>query len=222
MSAVSDAIVREYFESLGFLVTQPRKYQVIARSKRADEEMDLLAYNPNARGKPPANGRLWNSTHLRRVSCAVVGIRGWHTDRFSPSLLELSPEVFRFAHPDVVRQAGRLMGRGTVTTVLCVPALPADPARQARALAMLHERGVQGVISFRTVLLELAAMVDTSRNYERSDLLQILRILKNYGLLNDAQLELFGGRRARRPRHAPGGAAEGAAPPAPGDGAGGA
>ena len=48
MSAVNEAIVREYFESLGFLVRQPRKYQVSARPKHIEEEVDLLVVNPAA------------------------------------------------------------------------------------------------------------------------------------------------------------------------------
>ncbi|MFR6032297.1 MAG: hypothetical protein ACLUKN_03405 [Bacilli bacterium] len=40
-------IVREYFEINGFLVRQFYKYQVQSRKKRADEEIDLVVYNPN-------------------------------------------------------------------------------------------------------------------------------------------------------------------------------
>ncbi len=58
-------------------------------------------------------------------------------------------------------------------------------------LAMMRENGVDGVLSFRTMLLELVNHLDTAKNYEKSDLLQILRILKTYDLLKDAQLDLF-------------------------------
>jgi hypothetical protein len=37
MSAIDEGIVREYFEQNGFLVRQPRKYQVAARRKTGDE-----------------------------------------------------------------------------------------------------------------------------------------------------------------------------------------
>ena len=46
MSAIDEGIVREYFEQNGFFVRQVRKYQVQARQKRGDEEIDLLVYNP--------------------------------------------------------------------------------------------------------------------------------------------------------------------------------
>jgi len=49
------------------------------------------------------------------------------------------------------------------------------------------------------MLLELVSAVSLNRNYEKSDLLQILRILKAYGLVKDPQLEFFEkrGRKAR-------------------------
>ena len=55
---------------------------------------------------------------------------------------------------------------------------------------MLRAKGVDGVISFRDILQDLVASVKTNRNYQKSDLLQILRLLKNYDLLKEPQLEL--------------------------------
>ena len=52
------------------------------------------------------------------------------------------------------------------------------------------------------MLLELLEGVDTNKNYEKSDLLQILRILKNYDLLKAPQLELFALRKRRARRNA--------------------
>ena len=45
MSGFDENIVREYFELHGFLVRQVRKYQVQARRKVAEEEIDLLVKN---------------------------------------------------------------------------------------------------------------------------------------------------------------------------------
>ncbi len=62
---------------------------------------------------------------------------------------------------------------------------------------MLKERGIDGVITFGTMLMELARSVDVNRNYGKSDLLQIMRLLKNYDLIRDEQLDLFIDRRNR-------------------------
>lgn len=194
MSAVSESIVRDYVEGLGFVVTQPRKYQVVARAKRPDEEIDLLAWNPRAVGDPPAPG-VWTGAELRRVRAAVIGVRGWHTERFSPSALADSPEVLRIGGADVLKDAARRLGVDSVTPVLCLPALPASPDLRKKALAMIHGSGIAGVLPFRTILIELSAMVHTHLVYDKSDVMQLLRILKTYGLLCGPQMDFF---RARR------------------------
>ena len=55
---------------------------------------------------------------------------------------------------------------------------------------MLKERGVDAIISFRSMLLDLIEKTEINRNYGKSDTLQVIRILKNYDLLKDAQMEL--------------------------------
>jgi len=41
------------------------------------------------------------------------------------------------------------------------------------------------------MLADLISETQVNRNYQKSDLLQIIRILKNYEFLRDPQLELF-------------------------------
>ena len=79
MSAVSEWIVREYFESLGFLVRQPRKYQVSARPKQVEEEIDLLVVNPSVTEQNLSEAALWGAADLKHVSRAIVGVRGWQS-----------------------------------------------------------------------------------------------------------------------------------------------
>lgn len=207
MASVSEIIVRDYLETLGFLVRQPTKYQVTARAKRPEEEIDLVAVNPTAAGAPPRNGLPWGGAELRCVRRAIFSVRGWHTERITPAILDDAPEMFRIAADEVARAAEPWIGPGPIARVLCLPALPASRDLREATLRRLAERGVDGVLTFRTVLSELAATVDANSNYEKSDLLQMLRILKNYGLLRDAQLDLFNGRarrflkpKERRPR----------------------
>ena len=198
MSAVSEWIVREYFESLGFLVRQPTKYQVSARSKLAEEEIDLLAVNPNPGDEKKSEEVLWGANELRSVARAVIGVRGWHTERFSPAVIELSPEIFRFAEESTVKNIAQDLGAGPVTKILCLPELPSAGPMRTQAMALFREKGIDGVILFRTMLLELAERIDVNKNYEKSDVMQILRILKNYDLLKDAQLELFKRKRSHK------------------------
>lgn len=198
MSAVSEWIAREYFEHLGFMVYQPVKYQVAARGKTPAEEIDLIVYNTRAGEGGEPESPIMTSDDLRRVVCGVVSIRGWHTDRFSPALIETAPELFRFTDESVLQQVRRMTGyEGRIVRILCFPGFPASPELKDESLAMLAAKGIDGLVSFQHMLLELAAGVEIQNNYEKSDLLQLLRILKNYGLLRDAQMELFGSRRKR-------------------------
>ena len=198
MSAVNEAIVREYFESLGCLVRQPRKYQVSARPKHIEEEVDLLVVNPAAEEQPFPQDVLWGARELQKVSRAIVGVRGWHTERFSPAVIALSPEIFRFADGGAFKNAVRDLGSGPVAKVLCIPDIPTSGPLREKAQDLFRSKGIDGVILFRTMLRELADYVDSNKNYEKSDLLQTIRILKNYDLLKDAQMELF--RRKKKTR----------------------
>lgn len=192
MASVNEQIVREYFETLGFLVTQPNKHQVAARHKLDAEEIDLLIARPGPAGVTnPPQDILWDSAHLAEVQRAVVSVRGWHTDRFTPAVLKKNPEIFRFTELSVIKEARKILGPGSVVRILCLSDLSASAVPQEEALAMMRENGVDGVLSFRTMLLELMEHLDTAKNYEKSDLLQTLRILKTYDLLKDAQLDLF-------------------------------
>lgn len=201
MAGVNEGIVREYFETLGFLVHQPQKYVVMARTKRPEEEVDLIVQNPRVQDAPaewPADRMILDGLALRHIARAVVGVRGWHTDRFSPATLQLSPEIVRFADEKAVRGAQQLLGGGPVSKILCLPGLPASAVLKKKVLEVLREKGVDAVILFPTMLRELIQRVEVSKNYDKSDLLQTLRILKNYDLLRDAQLELFRKRPKRR------------------------
>lgn len=191
MSAVDETIVREYFESHGFLVCQRRKYIVQSRPKTGDEEVDLIVINPRAvgGGEAPAEFEI-QSEALERIPRAIVAVKGWHTEVFAPGVLAHQPKIFRFVEKRAVEEAQRLVGGDRLLKILVVPGLPREAKTREKSIEVLRAKGVDGVIAFRAILQELIAGVRTNRNYQKSDLLQILRLLKNYGLLKEPQLEL--------------------------------
>jgi len=197
MSAVSEWIVREYFESLGFLVRQPRKFQIGARQKQPEEEVDLVVVNPLVSEQKLPNALVWGRNELKHVARAIIAVRGWHTERFSPAVLNVASEIFRLTQDTVLDDVKRTIGEGPVAKVLCLPEFPASGTLRNEAMKILREKGIDGVILFRTMLLELASFVDVNKNYEKSDLRQMLRILKSYDLLKDAQMDLFKKRRRK-------------------------
>jgi hypothetical protein len=197
MSSVSEWIAREYFEMLGCMVSQPCKYSFTRSSKKGEEDTGLFVVNPSASRHILPDTTLWTSKDIGGVKRAVVGVCGWHTDRIYSAILDRSPEMLRFMSGDAMRFSAERMGSQEIAKILCLPQLPVSKKLQQQILATLKEKGVDGVLLFRTMLSELSSRVDTNRNYDKSDLLQIIRILKNYNMLKDPQLELFEPRKKR-------------------------
>ncbi len=196
---VSQDIIREFFELHGFLVQQRRKY--VAPNAREEEEIDFLVLNTQPMSPEPAEPRpfVLASSDLRRVECAAVAIRAWHTETFGANRLTNKPELFRFVEPAVFEAAARALGEDRrPLKILVIPALPQGEAAKAGSIAVLRSHGIDAVIPFRTALADLIAHVEPNRNYQKSELLQTLRILKNYDFFRSPQLELFRPRRARR------------------------
>jgi hypothetical protein len=200
--AVSETIVRECLEHHGLLVRQCRKH--VAPGAREEADIDFLVLNPCPE---PASGPLpfvLAPADLRRLERAVVVVRGWHTETFSPARLTGTPEFFRFVEPERLRQALRAFGPGpSPAKILVLPGLPHTPALRRQSIALLRERGVDAVLPFRALLADLIEHVEPNRNYQKSDLLQTLRLLKHYEFLRDDQLDLFKPPRRRRVREDP-------------------
>jgi len=197
MSSVSETIVREYFELHEFLVRQTRKYIRQTRSAE-DDDIDFFVLNPH-----PQTGSVLPfviaSTDLPVIQRAIVVVKGWHTETFSTARLNREPEIFRFVEPKVFKQAARAFAKdGVPLKILVVPALPHDPQARLESIALLRSKGIDAVLPFRTMLADLAKETQINRNYQKSDLLQIIRILKNYDFFKGPQLELFKTRRKKR------------------------
>ena len=197
MSSVSETIVREYFELQAFLVRPPRKY--IAQTKREDDDIDFFILNPHPQKRQAEMPFVLASPDLPFVERAIVVVKGWHTETFSSAVLTHAPEIFRFVEAKVFQQALRAFGRdGAPTKILVVPALPHLEQAREQSIALLRSKGVDAVIPFRTMLADLVGHTQVNRNYQKSDLLQMIRILKNYDFFKEPQLELFKARRRKR------------------------
>ena len=200
MSAIDEGIVREYFEQNGFLVRQARKYQVVARRKAAEEEIDLIVFNPAwQRGSRRPDFFLFSS-ELPFVQKAIVAVKGWHTGVFTPNMLKSSPEIFSFLQHNVLKEAARFFPPvagaeagegGEVTKILVLPSLPTAEPFRSQSVELLKQHGVDAIISFRAMLIDLLEKIEINQNYSKSDTLQVMRILKNYDLVKDTQLDLL-------------------------------
>lgn len=197
MSAVSETIVREFFELHEFLVRQHRKHVGQARAEEEDD-IDFFVLNPHPRRGEGEVPFVLSSADLPWIERAIVVVKGWHTETFSQARLTHSPEIFRFVEAKVFKQAMRAFGQeGRVVKILVVPALPQDQQAREQSISLLRSKGVDAVIPFRTMLTDLVGTTPVNRNYQKSDLLQLIRILKNYDFFKEPQLELFKQRKSR-------------------------
>jgi len=199
MSAVSEAIVREFFEMHGFLVRQQRKF--LAQTRDEDEQIDFFVLNPKRTDQAQLPFVI-GAGEINQLHRAVIVVRGWHTEKFSAAVLENAPEIFRFLEPDSMRRIeGEFGADRPFLKILVVPALPHAAEARDESIDYLRSKGVDAVIPFRAMLVDLIERIETNRNYTRSDLLQMLRILKNYEFFPGPQMELFkAGRRPARSR----------------------
>jgi len=211
MSAIDEGIVREYFEQNGFLVRQVRKYQVQARRKTGDEEVDLVVYNPAYTRSSRRPEFFLFANELAFIHRAIVVVKGWHTGKFTPNMLKSSPEIFRFLEENVLKEVTRFFpvdaeepgNAPDVLKILVLPSLPTAEPFRSQSVAMLKEHGVDAIISFRSMLLDIIERVEINKSYGKSDTLQVIRILKNYDLLKDAQLDLLAERLPAQRRNNP-------------------
>lgn len=199
MAAVDEEIVREYFEQNGFFVRQVRKYQVQSRKKTDEEEIDFLLFNPTWEKGAPRPEFFLFGTELPKVHRAVVAVKPWHSDRFTPNTLKSSPEIFRFVQEDVIKEVERYFpvapdepgATSDLLKILVLPGLPTTEPFKTESVKLLQEKGVDAIVSFRTILIDLVEKVEVNKSYRKSDTLQVIRLLKNYDLLKDTQLDLF-------------------------------
>ena len=204
MAGFDENIVREYFELNGFFVRQLRKYLVQSRKKRVDEEIDLVVYNPSATSTSgqTAGFQLF-STDMSKISRAIVVVKAWHSSRFTPAMLKSSSRVFDFLKKDVLNKAESYFSFGEsvedsdavdphdFTKILVLPGLPTSDPQRTESIQLLKDQGIDGIITFSTILENLLRNVEVNHSYQKSDLLQLMRILKIYDMVKEPQMNLF-------------------------------
>jgi hypothetical protein len=190
MASVSEEVVREYFEINEFSVKVHRKFLLKSAERDELDEVDLVATNLKNVENRPIN-ILLNKQDIQGIERAIVGVRGWHSETFSPARLKSSPEIFNLALLNEKKVSENFFKGQSFDRILVVPSLPADPDLKVKVLQTLQEKGLDFVLEFKTILEELIDHVQIHRNYAESPVLQILRILKRYDLIRDYQMELF-------------------------------
>jgi hypothetical protein len=200
MSGFDENIVREYFELNGFFVRQLRKYQVQSRKKRIDEEIDMLIYNPKASVGEAINNFQLFSQDVASIRQAIIVVKPWHSSKFTPAILRSETKVFDFLKKEVLNKASDYFNLNEIELtketqsfkkILVIPSLPSGEPHRSESITLLKEQGIDGIISFATILESLIRNIEVNQSYQKSDLLQLLRILKIYNMLKEPQMTFF-------------------------------
>lgn len=176
MSNVNQELVKIYFEINEFLV-------------KVDEQ--LLIINPNSQRVEPLPNFLLQSSDLPSVERATVEVKGRHGKRFFPSVINTSPEIFDFIHPEALKVANNFFKGSKFKKILVISCLPVGEEARRKSLKILKGKGIDHILEFSSILEHLIRKVRPNKDYANCDLLQLLRLLKRYQLLKEPQLELF-------------------------------
>ncbi|UCD58099.1 MAG: hypothetical protein JSV16_03000 [Candidatus Hydrogenedentota bacterium] len=190
MPDTNTKIVREFLEANDFSVITNRKFQLQKAEPPGRYSIDILGRNMQySEPEAPLPMRL-QAEHMRFIPNVIVDVTGWHTHRLSISRISTSPELFYFVSPQALEFARSVFGNSPFKSVLIISEVPADPPIWSKMEEMLREKGVDHVLEFPTILSFLISHVEINFNYVESDTLQLLRLLKRYGLVKGLQLEL--------------------------------
>ena len=201
MAGFDENLVREYFELNGFLVRQLHKYQVHSRRKRAEEEIDLLVQNEKWQPTTQKPGFQLFASDLPLIRRAIVAVKGWHTSRLTPNLLRSGSRILDFLRKEVIEAAEEYFsgyeqlaeenGKEGLLRVLVAPGLPSGEPLRSECITQLQEHGVDAILTFPSILENLVHQVEANLSYQKSDVLQMIRLLKVYDMVKSPQRELF-------------------------------
>lgn len=200
MSRVEEAIVSEYFEQNGFMVRPLRKSR--AQTKKGnDEGLDLYVRNMVFREGSREPNFLLFSSELRYLESAIVCVKGWFGDKAALANMTGGAEILKHLEAHIFKKVEKWFAYDSGVTfgtkqppkkLLVAPVFPTQEPHRSQCMELLQEKGVDGIVSFKSMALDLVDRVDTKQVYEKSDLLQTLRVLKAFDLVKDSQMDLLG------------------------------
>lgn len=201
MRSIDELIVTEYLELNGFLAMPLRKGRLSTKRAGGDEGIDIYAKNTRfvAGGREPSF--MLFSSELRRVESALICVRGWHGDKAALASMTSGSEMSKYVDTKIVKRLDAWLNferwrdlgeKDEPKKILVAPVFPTQEPARKQIASSLQAKGVDGILSFKTMLLDIIDKVDTKHVYPKSDVLQLLRTLKAFDLVKDSQMNFLG------------------------------
>lgn len=178
-------LVREFFELHGFSVRQSLDTSV--RSL-----VDIEVFNPAYDGTQSVDFMVFPNK-LAGIRQARVYARGWKAyHKYSLAQLSKSESILNFIESTIAKDPSPIFSDAPRDSLnlLLLPSLPTREPARTRATERLKKEGVQGVISFLSILRTLISRAERVHPSAASDTLRLIRVLKSFDLLKNQQLEL--------------------------------
>jgi len=192
MASISEALVREYFEMNNFAVKANRKYAFSTKKRDYLEEVNLIISNlKKTENHSNKKNFILEKKEVRSIQHAIVEVKGWHTEKFAPSVLIRTPQIFNFVEEKVIKTVENLLGTKNFKRILVIPGFPENKDTRKKSIKIMKDKGIDHILEFKTILEDIIQSIKPNKNYTESDVLQTIRLLKNYNLIKDNQLELF-------------------------------
>ena len=199
MPSFDEDVVREYFELNRFFVRQLQKHLVRSRKKTVEDGVKMLVLNPAVKSESPTNHFQLFTGDIAIVRQALVVVHSWQHTRVTPAILKSHSRMTDFLKKEVLKQLDTsfevgyesIEGIEAFKKIAIVPGFPtADPYRE-ECIRLFKDQGVDGVVAFSTILEDLLRHVEVNYSYHKSKLLQLVRVLKIYDVLQLPQMRLF-------------------------------
>ena len=184
MPDVNETLVRDYFESLDFLVTTNLHYETVKNDTKGHSDVDLVVSNPERlKKRPPRNLPfvLTSSEEVGSLGAAVVEVKGWHAEALVPSYLKPDNDVTKFINGRSRNKVKKFLGTDQFVWVLAISRFGPQKRARIKTKQMLKDQGVNHVITFKTILRGLIDITRPERHYGHSEYLHLIRLLKVYG-----------------------------------------
>lgn len=201
MTRIEESIVRNYFESNGFLVRRLHRERSSSRARKQEPDYRDFAVTNMA---PPMDNREPGfqlfSNDLPLIRKAVVFVRTPVGRLNSINSLSGSNEMARFIEKELTRSPDETFaisdelvtraGPHTFFRILVIPGLPSKDPHRLEAMRRLQTIEIDAVISIRSMLQDLSVRMERQSPNNDSDLMETLRLLKTFDMLKSPQMEI--------------------------------
>ena len=200
MQPLDEIVVSEFLESNGFFVRSLRKSRSQSKRSLKEEGVDLYARNMSFKPGGREASFLLFPSELHYVDSRMVCIRGWHGDKAALASMTSSAEMQKYVEANILKNVEKWFetdepvwgDKESPKKVLVAPLIPTQDPHRRQIAALLREKGVYGILSYKTMLLDLIDRVDTKQVYLKSELMQLIRVLKTFDLVKDSQMNFLG------------------------------